>query len=117
MLEGHGTAPPDLDLSAINGKPSALPLLSLVGGCPSRLPKEAPLTFKMLSLALDKSMVRKTPQLEKTMSKKTESTSFSASQKKSPVSVRNEREATQSEKADTSSCPIQVPLEALRLYD
>ncbi|XP_006928630.3 HAUS augmin-like complex subunit 8 isoform X2 [Felis catus] len=50
LLEGHGTAPPDLDLSAIN----------------------------------DKSMVRKTPQLEKTMSKKTESTSFSASQKKSP---------------------------------
>ncbi|XP_012664871.2 HAUS augmin-like complex subunit 8 [Otolemur garnettii] len=51
LLEGHGTAPPDLDLSAIN----------------------------------DKSMVRKTPQLEKTkMSKKTESTSFSAPGKKSP---------------------------------
>ncbi|XP_039099247.1 HAUS augmin-like complex subunit 8 isoform X1 [Hyaena hyaena] len=50
LLEGHGTAPPDLDLSAIN----------------------------------DKSMVRRTPQLEKTMSKKTEPTSFSASQKKSP---------------------------------
>ncbi|XP_029773709.1 HAUS augmin-like complex subunit 8 [Suricata suricatta] len=47
LLEGHGTAPPDLDLSAIN----------------------------------DKSMVRKTPQLEKTMSKKNDSTSFSASQK------------------------------------
>ncbi|XP_058419631.1 HAUS augmin-like complex subunit 8 isoform X2 [Diceros bicornis minor] len=50
LLEGHGTAPPDLDLSAIN----------------------------------DKTMMRKTPQLEKTVSKKTESTSFSASRKKSP---------------------------------
>ncbi|XP_066109393.1 HAUS augmin-like complex subunit 8 isoform X1 [Saccopteryx bilineata] len=50
LLEGHGTAPPDLDLSAIN----------------------------------DKSVFRKTPQLEKTMSKKTQSTSFSASQKKNP---------------------------------
>nr|XP_025741417.1 HAUS augmin-like complex subunit 8 [Callorhinus ursinus] len=50
LLEGHGTAPPDLDLSAIN----------------------------------DKSMVRKTLQLEKTMSKKTESSSFSSSQRKSP---------------------------------
>lgn len=50
LLEGHGTAPPDLDLSAIN----------------------------------DKSLLRKTPQLEKTMSKKAESASFSASQKKSP---------------------------------
>lgn len=50
LLEGHGTAPPDLDLSAIN----------------------------------DKSMVRKTPQLEKTMLQKTESSSFSALKKKSP---------------------------------
>lgn len=50
LLEGHGTAPPDLDLSAIN----------------------------------EKSVLRKTPQLEKTMSKKTESTSFSASRKKNP---------------------------------
>ncbi|XP_026940400.1 HAUS augmin-like complex subunit 8 isoform X1 [Sagmatias obliquidens] len=50
LLEGHGTAPPDLDLSAIN----------------------------------DKSVVRKTPQLEKTMSKKAESSSFSALRKKSP---------------------------------
>lgn len=50
LLEGHGTAPPDLDLSAIN----------------------------------DRSMVRKTPQLEKTMAKKTESTSFTAPRKKSP---------------------------------
>ncbi|XP_032321227.1 HAUS augmin-like complex subunit 8 isoform X1 [Camelus ferus] len=50
LLEGHGTAPPDLDLSAIN----------------------------------DKSVVRKTPQLEKTMSKKAESSSFSACTKKSP---------------------------------
>ncbi|KAM8765400.1 HAUS augmin-like complex subunit 8 isoform 2-T2 [Rhynchonycteris naso] len=50
LLEGHGTAPPDLDLSAIN----------------------------------DKSMLRKTPQLEKTMSRKPQSTSFSASQKKNP---------------------------------
>ncbi|XP_005604164.1 HAUS augmin-like complex subunit 8 [Equus przewalskii] len=50
LLEGHGTAPPDLDLSAIN----------------------------------EKSVIRKTPQLEKTMSKKTESTSFSASRRKSP---------------------------------
>ncbi|XP_053442163.1 HAUS augmin-like complex subunit 8 [Nycticebus coucang] len=51
LLEGHGTAPPDLDLSAIN----------------------------------DRSMVRKTPQLEKTkMSKKTESASFSVPGKKSP---------------------------------
>nr|XP_019592345.1 PREDICTED: HAUS augmin-like complex subunit 8 isoform X1 [Rhinolophus sinicus] len=50
LLEGHGTAPPDLDLSAIN----------------------------------EKSMLRKTPQLEKTMSKKTESTSFSTSRKKTP---------------------------------
>ncbi|XP_037362003.1 HAUS augmin-like complex subunit 8 isoform X2 [Talpa occidentalis] len=51
LLEGHGTAPPDLDLSAIN----------------------------------DKSVLRRTPQLEKTMSKKTESSSsFSASRRKSP---------------------------------
>lgn len=50
LLEGHGTAPPDLDLSAIN----------------------------------EKSVLRKTPQLEKTISKKTESTSFSASRKKNP---------------------------------
>lgn len=51
LLEGHGTAPPDLDLSAIN----------------------------------DRSMVRKTPQLEKTVAKKTtESTSFTAPRKKSP---------------------------------
>ncbi|XP_019497337.1 PREDICTED: HAUS augmin-like complex subunit 8 isoform X1 [Hipposideros armiger] len=50
LLEGHGTAPPDLDLSSIN----------------------------------EKSMLRKTPQLEKKMSKKTESTSFSASRKKNP---------------------------------
>ncbi|XP_021106753.1 HAUS augmin-like complex subunit 8 isoform X2 [Heterocephalus glaber] len=50
LLEGHGTAPPDLDLSAIN----------------------------------DKSMVRKTPQLEKTMSSKARSTSFTAPQRKSP---------------------------------
>lgn len=50
LLEGHGTAPPDLDLSSIN----------------------------------EKSMLRKTPQLEKKMSKKTESTSFSVSRKKNP---------------------------------
>ncbi|XP_016064877.1 PREDICTED: HAUS augmin-like complex subunit 8 isoform X1 [Miniopterus natalensis] len=50
LLEGHGTTPPFLDLSAIN----------------------------------DKSVLRKTPQLEKTMSKKTDSTSFSASQEKDP---------------------------------
>ncbi|KAM4856477.1 HAUS augmin-like complex subunit 8 isoform X2 [Urocitellus parryii] len=50
LLEGHGTAPPDLDLSAIN----------------------------------DRSMVRRTPQLEKTMAKKTESTSFIAPRKKNP---------------------------------
>ncbi|KAM5190876.1 HAUS augmin-like complex subunit 8 [Callospermophilus lateralis] len=50
LLEGHGTAPPDLDLSAIN----------------------------------DRSMVRRTPQLEKTVAKKTESTSFIAPRKKSP---------------------------------
>ncbi|XP_037674259.1 HAUS augmin-like complex subunit 8 [Choloepus didactylus] len=50
LLEGHGTAPPDLDLSAIN----------------------------------DKSTLRKTPQLEKTLLKKTESNSFSALRKKSP---------------------------------
>ncbi|KFO24695.1 HAUS augmin-like complex subunit 8 [Fukomys damarensis] len=50
LLEGHGTAPPDLDLSAIN----------------------------------DKSMVRKTPQLDKTASWKAKSTSFSAPQRKSP---------------------------------
>ncbi|XP_054434834.1 HAUS augmin-like complex subunit 8 [Pteronotus mesoamericanus] len=50
LLEGHGAAPPDLDLSAIN----------------------------------DKSVIRKPPQLEKTMSKKTESTSLSTSQKKNP---------------------------------
>ncbi|KAM5306830.1 HAUS augmin-like complex subunit 8 [Glossophaga mutica] len=48
LLEGHGAAPPDLDLSAIN----------------------------------DKSGIRKTLQLEKTMSKKTELTSLSTSQKK-----------------------------------
>ncbi|XP_017356699.1 HAUS augmin-like complex subunit 8 isoform X2 [Cebus imitator] len=50
LLEGHGTAPPDLDLSAIN----------------------------------DKSIIRKTPQLAKTVPKKPESTSFSAPRKKSP---------------------------------
>ncbi|XP_006877194.1 PREDICTED: HAUS augmin-like complex subunit 8 [Chrysochloris asiatica] len=50
MLEGHGTAPPDLDLSAIN----------------------------------DKSMVKKTPQLEKTMTQKNNSSSFSSLRKKSP---------------------------------
>uniref|UniRef100_A0A2K5L2H2 HAUS augmin like complex subunit 8 n=1 Tax=Cercocebus atys TaxID=9531 RepID=A0A2K5L2H2_CERAT len=50
LLEGHGTAPPDLDLSAIN----------------------------------DKSIIRKTPQLAKTIAKKPESTSFSAPRKKSP---------------------------------
>ncbi|KAF6094098.1 HAUS augmin like complex subunit 8 [Phyllostomus discolor] len=50
LLEGHGAAPPDLDLSAIN----------------------------------DKSVIRKTLQLEKTLSKKTESTSLSTSQKKNP---------------------------------
>lgn len=50
LLEGHGTAPPDLDLSSIN----------------------------------EKSMLRKTPQLEKITSKKTESTSFSASRTKNP---------------------------------
>lgn len=55
LLEGHGTAPPDLDLSAIN----------------------------------DKSVFRRTPQLEKTMSKKTESSSsFSASQRKSPDQLK-----------------------------
>ena len=42
---------------------------------------------EMLFLILDKSMVRKTPQLEKTMLQKTESSSFSALKKKSPVSV------------------------------
>ncbi|XP_075857621.1 HAUS augmin-like complex subunit 8 isoform X3 [Microcebus murinus] len=51
LLEGHGSAPPDLDLSAIN----------------------------------EKSAIKKTPQLEKTMSEKTASTSFSAPQKKSPT--------------------------------
>ncbi|XP_047386148.1 HAUS augmin-like complex subunit 8 isoform X2 [Sciurus carolinensis] len=50
LLEGHGTAPPDLDLSAIN----------------------------------DRSVVRRTPQLEKTLAKKTESTSFTTPRKKSP---------------------------------
>ncbi|XP_027788217.2 HAUS augmin-like complex subunit 8 isoform X2 [Marmota flaviventris] len=50
LLEGHGTAPPDLDLSAIN----------------------------------DRSMVRRIPQLEKTVAKKTESMSFIAPRKKSP---------------------------------
>ncbi|XP_046293054.2 HAUS augmin-like complex subunit 8 isoform X2 [Marmota monax] len=50
LLEGHGTAPPDLDLSAIN----------------------------------DRSVVRRIPQLEKTVAKKTESTSFIAPRKKSP---------------------------------
>ncbi|XP_047386151.1 HAUS augmin-like complex subunit 8 isoform X5 [Sciurus carolinensis] len=51
LLEGHGTAPPDLDLSAIN----------------------------------DRSVVRRTPQLEKTLAKKTESTSFTTPRKKSPM--------------------------------
>lgn len=59
LLEGHGTAPPDLDLSAIN----------------------------------EKSVIRKTPQLEKTMSKKTESTSFSASRRKSPMETLSPYEA------------------------
>ncbi|XP_013362733.1 PREDICTED: HAUS augmin-like complex subunit 8 [Chinchilla lanigera] len=53
LLEGHGTAPPDLDLSAIN----------------------------------DKSMVRKTPQLEKTLSRKPKATSFTAPPRKSPDSL------------------------------
>lgn len=94
LLEGHGTAPPDLDLSAINGKPFVSPLFP-AGGCSisQRLLKCALLTLKMLFLILEKSMLRKTPQLEKTMSKKTESTSFSASRKKTPVSVWNDREA------------------------
>ncbi|XP_003464229.2 HAUS augmin-like complex subunit 8 isoform X2 [Cavia porcellus] len=48
LLEGHGTAPPDLDLSAIN----------------------------------DRSMVRKTPQLEKMLSRKPKATSFMAPQRK-----------------------------------
>ncbi|KAM7141935.1 HAUS augmin-like complex subunit 8 isoform 2-T2 [Molossus nigricans] len=59
LLDGHGTAPPYLDLSAIN----------------------------------DKSMLRKTPQLEKTMSKKTESTSFSASQEKDSMEMLSPYEA------------------------
>lgn len=53
----------------------------------SKLPKDALLALKMLSLILDKSMLRKTPQLEKKTPRKTESTSFSASQEKDPVSV------------------------------
>ncbi|XP_045408763.1 HAUS augmin-like complex subunit 8 isoform X4 [Lemur catta] len=62
LLEGHGSAPPDLDLSAIN----------------------------------EKSTVRKTPQLEKTRSEKTESTSFSAPRKKSP-SLSEEMEMMESQ--------------------
>uniref|UniRef100_A0A8C8YUE2 HAUS augmin like complex subunit 8 n=1 Tax=Prolemur simus TaxID=1328070 RepID=A0A8C8YUE2_PROSS len=62
LLEGHGSAPPDLDLSAIN----------------------------------EKSTVRKTPQLEKTRSEKTESTSFSAPRKKSP-SLSEEMEVMESQ--------------------
>uniref|UniRef100_A0A2K6G0J5 HAUS augmin like complex subunit 8 n=1 Tax=Propithecus coquereli TaxID=379532 RepID=A0A2K6G0J5_PROCO len=62
LLEGHGSAPPDLDLSAIN----------------------------------EKSTVRKTPQLEKTTSEKTESTSFSAPRKKSP-SLSEEMEMMESQ--------------------
>lgn len=66
----------------------------------------------MLFLVSDKSMVRKTPQLDKTMSKKTESSSFSSSQRKSPVSVRNEREAVRLETSDVRSCPAHMPREA-----
>ncbi|XP_076978121.1 HAUS augmin-like complex subunit 8 isoform X2 [Tamandua tetradactyla] len=55
LLEGHGTAPPDLDLSAIN----------------------------------DKSMIRKPSQLEKSLSKKIESSSFSALRKKSSDSAES----------------------------
>ncbi|XP_075404779.1 HAUS augmin-like complex subunit 8 [Tenrec ecaudatus] len=50
LLEGHGVAPPDLDLSAIN----------------------------------DKSVVKKAPQLERTMLQKNESGSFSSSRKRTP---------------------------------
>ncbi|EPY88456.1 hypothetical protein CB1_000172029 [Camelus ferus] len=77
LLEGHGTAPPDLDLSAIN----------------------------------DKSVVRKTPQLEKTMSKKAESSSFSACTKKSPVSVLKQEGGRYSEldKSDLAPVLCQVP--------
>lgn len=65
------------------------PLLSQLGVAVhlSKLPKCALLTLKMLSTFLDKSMLIKTPQLEKEMSKKTESTSFSTSQEEDPVSV------------------------------
>ncbi|XP_006898383.1 PREDICTED: HAUS augmin-like complex subunit 8 [Elephantulus edwardii] len=49
LLEGHGAAPPDLDLSAIN----------------------------------DKSVVKKTPQLERTMGQRNDSNSFSSARKKS----------------------------------
>lgn len=68
---------------------SCHPLFSQLGVAVhlSKLPKNALLTLKMLSLILDKSMLRKTPQLEKKTSRKTESTSFSASQEKDPVSV------------------------------
>ncbi|XP_036089791.1 HAUS augmin-like complex subunit 8 isoform X3 [Rousettus aegyptiacus] len=48
------------------------------------LPNCALLTLKTVFLVLEKSVLRKTPQLEKTISKKTESTSFSASRKKNP---------------------------------
>lgn len=50
MLEGHGAAPPDLDLSAIN----------------------------------DRSALRKTPQLDRSLSKRAESASFSAPRRKGP---------------------------------
>lgn len=114
LLEGHGTAPPDLDLSAINGKsfvsPFSQPGVAVYLSGPLKC---ALLTLKMLFLILEKSMLRKTPQLEKTMSKKTKSTSFSASRKKTPVSVWNDREASNRvDKSGLSPALCQVPREA-----
>lgn len=90
------------------------------GGGSRRVPagfRSERLTFDTLASILDKSLLRKTPQLEKTMSKKAESASFSASQKKSPVSVRREREAAESQKPGASPCPVRAPRGALRLED
>ncbi|XP_005415237.2 PREDICTED: HAUS augmin-like complex subunit 8 isoform X3 [Chinchilla lanigera] len=77
LLEGHGTAPPDLDLSAIN----------------------------------DKSMVRKTPQLEKTLSRKPKATSFTAPPRKSPMENGLARLEEKAERSLLAMCREQARLQ------
>lgn len=120
LLEGHGTAPPDLDLSAINGmwgRPgrrctvgtlcgtgvcprlaSALScLLSSSSECSSQAApvvatsSQPPHTVcAPPTVLVDRSMVRKTPQLEKMLSRKPKATSFMAPQRKGLVSMQQE---------------------------